>query len=96
MSALTLRLPDSLEQQIRDLAERQQMTRSDFARRALERYVQQTQRELALQAMVEAAQSIQQSALLQQHIAEMNNEFSATEADLVLSVAEAEPQGWWK
>lgn len=96
MSALTLRLPDSLEQQIRDLAEHQQMTRSDFARRALESYVQQTQRELALQAMVEAAQSIQQSALLQQHIAEINNELSATEADLVLSVAEAEPQGWWK
>jgi predicted transcriptional regulator len=100
MSALTLRLPDSLEQDIRDLAERQQMTRSDFARRALESYVKQTQQTLALQAMIEAAQAIQHSPQLQQHIAEMTSEFSPTEADLALSVAEDEADnasaGWWK
>lgn len=96
MSALTLRLSDSLDEKIRELAERQHLTRSDFARRALESYVQQTQRELALQAMVEAAQSIQNSPLLQQHIAEMDNELSDTEQDLALSMAEQEPQGWWK
>lgn len=91
MSTLTLRLPESLEHQIRDLAARQQLTRSDFARRALERFVQQTQQELALQAMVEAAQSIQSSPLLQQHIAEMSDEFSATEVE-----PDKAEKGWWQ
>lgn len=96
MSALTLRLPDSLEQQIRDLADRQHITRSDFARRALESYVKETQQTLALQAMVEAAQAIQTSTQLKQHVSEMDKELSDTEQDLALSVAEQEPQGWWK
>ncbi len=55
-----------------------------------QRYVKQVQQALALQAMVEAAQAIQSSPQLQQHIAEMNDEFSVTEADLVLSVSEAQ------
>jgi predicted transcriptional regulator len=100
MSTLTLRLPDGLDQQIRKLAERQHLTRSDFARRALERFVQQTQQELALQAMVASAQAIQASPLLRQHISNISDDFSATEADGLLSVAEADPdnasQGWWQ
>jgi predicted transcriptional regulator len=96
MSALTLRLPDSLDQQIRDLAERQQLTRSDFARRALESYVKHIQQELALQSMVNAAQAIQGSSHLVQHLNEITQDFATADLEAIQRVAEDEPQGWWQ
>lgn len=96
MSALTLRLSEKLDHQIRALAEQQQLTRSDFARRALENYVKQNQQELALAAMIKAATAIQASADLQNHEKEINHEFESTDMDLSVTLAESEPMDWWK
>ena len=97
MSALTLRLPANLDQDVRDLAARQHITRSDFARRALEFYVKQTQQDLALKSMIEAARAINQSEDIQRHLADMTNAFSSTEADMALSLPkDDEDNNWWK
>lgn len=96
MPALTLRLSDQLDHQIRQLAEQQQLTRSDFARRALESYVKQTQQALSLKAMIQSAKAIQESDDLQEHLLEIERDFESTDQDLTVTLAESEPKGWWK
>lgn len=96
MSALTLRLPDKLDQQIRDLASVQHMSLSDFARTALEVYVKQTQQELALQEMVAAAQAMQSHPEIAKGVAELNQELSVTDVDLNAHSVQEPETGWWK
>jgi predicted transcriptional regulator len=97
MSALTLRIPANLDQDVRELAERQHITRSDFARRALEFYVKKTQQDLALKSMIEAARAIHKSEDLRQHIIDLSKDFSSTEGDMALSFSKDDKDNnWWK
>ena len=92
MSALTLRLSDSLAQKISSLAAQQQISLSDFARNALENYVQQVQQELQLQEMIKAAQSLQQNPKLAQELKQQTAELESQNTRL-----EAEStEGWWR
>ena len=54
MSTLTLRLPDSMDQQLNELAARKHLNRSELARTALEQYLCEQERE-RLMAGMEAA-----------------------------------------
>jgi predicted transcriptional regulator len=85
VSAITLRIQDSLDQQIRDLAAKQKVSLSDFARTALENYAKQVQQELQLKEMIVAAQSMKQQL-------ELDNEFDFDNTTL----ATESNEGWWQ
>ena len=91
MSAITLRVQDSLDQQIRELAAKQQMSLSDFARNALETYVKQVQQEMRVQEMVKAATAMQQNPDIKQSIAKLTLEMEFDNASTL-----EDDQGWWK
>lgn len=98
MSALTLRLQDSLDQQIRTLAAQQQISLSDFARNALESYAKQVQQELQLQDMIKAAEAMHQNPMIGPEVASLTQEFDFDNAELSgLDPANADDQqGWWR
>lgn len=94
MSTLTLRMPDSLAQNIRELAAQQHVSLSDFARSALESYAKQTEQELMLQKMIEASKAMQENGAIRQSVENLSDEmaFTSNTDDTAL---ESE-QGWWQ
>ena len=92
MSALTLRLQDSLNQKIRQLANQQQISLSDFARNALETYTKQVEKELQLQEMIKAAQAMQHNPIIAEEVNQLTQalDFENEHQD------DETQQGWWK
>jgi len=54
MSTLTLRLPDSMDRQLSELAARKHLNRSELARTALEQYLREQERERLMSEMAAA------------------------------------------
>jgi len=94
MSTLTLRMPDSLAQNIRELAAQQQVSLSDFARSALESYAQQTEQELMLQKMIVASKAMQENGAIRQSVENLSDEMAFTSN--MDDTGPDNEQGWWQ
>lgn len=94
MSALTLRISDTLDDQLRDLANAQSLSRSEIARIALENYVKTAQKEIALTAMIQAVQKLNENPKAQETHRKLNESFAVTEGDGLEKNEEI--TGWWK
>jgi len=94
MSTLTLRMPDSLAQNIRELAAQQHVSLSDFARSALESYAKQTEQELMLQKMIVASKAMQENGAIRQSVENLSDEmaFTSNTDDTALD----SEHGWWQ
>jgi len=94
MSTLTLRMQDSLAQQIRELAAQKQVSLSDFARSALESYAKQTQQELMLQEMITATKAMQDNPEIKAAVEGLSEEmaFTSTSTDYLHDGKE----DWWR
>lgn len=80
MPRMTLQISEILDDQLRDLANAQSLSRSEIARIALENYVKTAQKEIALKAMIQAVQQLNQNPKAQATHRKLNEEI----------------EGWWQ
>ncbi len=97
MSVLTLRLPDQIESQLEFFAQREQSTKSALGREALEQFLAMKKREMELESMVQAVQSLNENPAYQAEMVEINQAFYPSDSENTerLNVAENEAD-WWK
>lgn len=97
MSLITLRLPDIVEAQLAFFAQREQTTKSALGRLALETFIAQKQRELELEAMVQAVNVMKSTPAALSETEVMNQDFHSTDVEAQQASLVAESSGtWWK
>jgi metal-responsive CopG/Arc/MetJ family transcriptional regulator len=105
MSTLTLRLPDSMDQQLNELAARKNLNRSELARAALEQYLREQERELLMSEMAAAFRVLATNPEARAESIAIAEEFLPLENE-ALDIAEGRKPGepwpeelgeiWWK
>lgn len=101
MATLTLRLSDNLDKQLTALAVQTHQNRSELARTALEKYVQEQERERLMAEMVAAARFLATNPEARAESLAIAEEFLPLDNE-ALDLAEGrkpgdpEPEQWWK
>lgn len=101
MATLTLRLSDNLDKQLTALAAQTHQNRSELARTALEKYVQEQERERLMAEMVAAARFLATNPEARAESLAIAEEFLPLDNE-ALDLAEGrkpgdpEPEQWWK
>jgi hypothetical protein len=97
MSVLTLRLPDIIEAQLDFFAKREQTTKSALGRLALEVFIAQKQREVELETMVQAVNTMNKTPEILSEMVAMNQDFYPTESEgQAFLLAPESAAAWWK
>jgi metal-responsive CopG/Arc/MetJ family transcriptional regulator len=105
MSTLTLRLPDSMDRQLSELAARKHLNRSELARTALEQYLHEQERERLIAEMEAAFRILATNSEARAESIAIAEEFLPLENE-ALDIAEGRKPGepwpeelgeiWWK
>ena len=105
MPTLTLRLPDSMDRQLSELAARKHLNRSELARTALEQYLREQERERLIAEMEAAFRILATNSEARAESIAIAEEFLPLENE-ALDIAEGRKPGepwpeelgeiWWK
>ena len=97
MAAISIRLPEDLEHQLTEQAEREGKARSEVAREAISDYLAHKERERFMAEMVSEARAAYSDETIRQETREIAEDFLPFENQALDQDTSGEPaEKWWK
>lgn len=96
-----MRLPEKLDARLSEFAKLKEISRSELARTALEKFLSEMEREKLLAGIVEAARFLATDAIARAESISIAEEFAVSDSEALdisegRKPADPEPRKWWK